>query len=146
MCIIMSAISRFLAYNRMLWTDFSYLFQQVVIDMPSYGISFKVKIDIHVFSKPTRVIIPVCFGISKCLQNDIGFNQDILHSTKQCYTSISTYIYKWLLSNIVITCVLNEIYQRSSDTYNSLFQYKSIGRIFEKGKLSCLTPNLPDWE
>lgn len=92
-CIIVSAISCFLAYNIMLGTEFTYLFQQVIINMPSDWIPFKVEIDIHVFSKPTRVIVPVCFSISKCLQNYIGFDQDILHSTKQCVTLVSTYIY-----------------------------------------------------
>lgn len=51
--------------------------------MPSDGIPFEVKINVHVFAKPARVIVPVCFGVSECLQNDVGFHENVFDPEKQ---------------------------------------------------------------
>ena len=42
-----------------------YLFQQIIVDMSTNRISFEIKVDVHIFPKPTRVVISVCFGITK---------------------------------------------------------------------------------
>lgn len=84
------------AYNIVNFTNFwkisvdeyespSYLFQQVIIDMSTYGVSFKIKIDIHIFSKAAGVVITVSFRIAKSFQNTVGFQQHVLHPLKNTH-------------------------------------------------------------
>lgn len=51
--------------------SFTYLFKKVIVNVASDGISFKVKIDIHVFPESTGVVIPVGFGIPKSLEESV---------------------------------------------------------------------------
>lgn len=51
--------------------------------MPAYRVSFKVEVDIHVFSKPAGIVVPVRFGVAKGLQHAVGFQEDVLHSAAQ---------------------------------------------------------------
>jgi len=48
--------------------------------MATNGITFKIKIDVHILPKPTRVIISVCFSITECLQDTVRLQQDIFYS------------------------------------------------------------------
>ena len=50
--------------------------------MSTDRISFEVKVNVHVFSKSTGVIIPVCPCIAKTLQNCIGFQQNVFDPAK----------------------------------------------------------------
>lgn len=58
----------------------NYLLQQIVVDMATNWIPFKVKVDVHIFPKSARVIVPVGLGIAKGLQNDVGLDEDIFYS------------------------------------------------------------------
>lgn len=49
-------------------TDDPGLFQEVVKDMSTFGRSFIVELDVHVFSKTAGVVVPVGLGVSKGFQ------------------------------------------------------------------------------
>lgn len=57
--------------------------------MATNGVSFKVKVDIHIFSKAARIIVAVGLGISKSLQDTVGFQQHVFHSAKTHNVNIS---------------------------------------------------------
>ena len=44
-----------------------YLFEQVVVDMTTHRVTFEIKVNVHVFSKSTRVVIAIGLCISKSL-------------------------------------------------------------------------------
>lgn len=50
--------------------------------MATNWVSFKVEVDIHVFSEAARIIVAVGLGISKSLQDTVGFQQHVFHSAK----------------------------------------------------------------
>jgi len=46
--------------------DYSWFFQQVLLNLSTFNNSISCEMDIYVFSKSTRIIITDSFGISKC--------------------------------------------------------------------------------
>lgn len=57
--------------------------------MATNGVSFKVEVDIHIFSEAARIIVAVGLGISKSLQDTVGFQQHVFHSAKTHTVNIS---------------------------------------------------------
>lgn len=58
------------------------LLQEVILDVAPRGIPLEVKIDVHVFPESTRVVVPICLGVSECFHDLIGPNQDCRHSKR----------------------------------------------------------------
>ena len=54
------------------------LFQKVIKYMSTHWIAFKIKVNIHVLSKSTGVVISVGSCIAKTLQNCIGLQENVL--------------------------------------------------------------------
>jgi len=48
------------------------LFQQIVTDVSADWITLEVKVDVHVFTEATGVIIAVCLGVTERLQDTVG--------------------------------------------------------------------------
>ena len=46
--------------------------QKVIVDVASHGVSFKVKVDVHVLAKSRWVVVAVGFSVAKRFQNVIG--------------------------------------------------------------------------
>ena len=46
--------------------------QKVIVDVASHGVSFKVKVDVHVLAKSRWVVVAVGFSVAKSFQNVIG--------------------------------------------------------------------------
>ena len=56
------------------------LLQKVILNVAPCGIPLEVKIDVHVFTKSTGVVIPIRLGVAKCLHDLVGPDQDSGHS------------------------------------------------------------------
>ena len=53
------------------------LLQQVVENMATRWVTFEIKVDVHVLSKAARVIVACCLGVSKCLHDVIGSDEQV---------------------------------------------------------------------
>ena len=51
--------------------------------MTASWVSFEVKVDVHVLAKPTRVVITVCGGVTKCLQDPVTLDQHPCHPAEE---------------------------------------------------------------
>lgn len=88
-------------FSCMISNTLTYLFQKIIVDMTTHWISFKIKVDVHVFAKPTGVIIPVGLGIAKGFQYNVGLDKHIFNSvnirnsfSQECkYISSTEYVY-----------------------------------------------------
>lgn len=56
-----------------------YLLKQIVVDMAANGVSFKIKVDIHVLAETAGVIITIGLGVPESLQDAVGFQQRVFH-------------------------------------------------------------------
>lgn len=74
-----------------------HLLQQVVVDMPPDRVPFEVKVDVHVLSKPTGIIISVRLGVTKSFEDDIGLHQHVLDSKTYQYLYLSLEPYTTLM-------------------------------------------------
>lgn len=52
------------------------LLQEVILDVAPGWIPLEVKVNVHVFPKPTGVVIPVCLGITKCFHDLVWPDQN----------------------------------------------------------------------
>ena len=64
---------------RLLINDSGFL-QQIILDLSPDGVSFIIKLDVHVLPESGTVVIPTRPGISKCFQDAIWLNEDVLDS------------------------------------------------------------------
>ena len=56
--------------------------------MSANRVSLEVEVDVHVFTKATRVVVSVRLGVTKRLQDAVRLQQDVLHSVQ--HASIPT--------------------------------------------------------
>lgn len=66
--------------------DHATFLQQVIADVPSDRIAFEVKIDVHVFSEPRRIVIAVCFGIAESFQDGVWLEKNVLNPAGQQFS------------------------------------------------------------
>lgn len=56
------------------------LLKKVVVNVSTQRIAFKVKVNVHVFAKTTRIVISNCLGIAKSFQNAVWLEKNVLYS------------------------------------------------------------------
>lgn len=72
--------------------------------MATNWVTLEVKVDVHVFAKSTGIVIAVCLGITKGLQNIVGFYENIFDSVN--------------VSLFMLLCVLINIFFKIFSTCN----------------------------
>lgn len=53
--------------------------QQILADVPAYGVALEIEVDVHVLPEPGRVVVAVSLGVSESLQDGIRLDKDVLH-------------------------------------------------------------------
>ena len=64
----------------LLLLDNSRLFKKIIVDVTSNGVTFKVKVDVHVFSESGGVVVAIGLGVSKSLQDIVRLKENIFDS------------------------------------------------------------------
>jgi hypothetical protein len=59
-------------------SDHSRLFEEVVVDVRSHGLSLRVEVDFEVFSKSRGIVVSQCLRVSERFQQRIGSQHHVL--------------------------------------------------------------------
>ena len=58
------------------------LLQQIIVDVSTDRIAFKIEMDVHVLAKSRTVVIAIGFGIAESFKDRIRLKKDVFHSKK----------------------------------------------------------------